>query len=167
MNGLLLLAQADAGELQLDKSVVDLSQLVVEVADMFLPLAEERQVALRTDSDPSLLVRGDHTRLHQLLTNLIENAIKFTEPGGTVHVVCDRQNGLVRVAIADNGLGIPQEDLPHIFERFYRVSSARSPAGSGLDLSICRWVVEAHGGSIRIASTLGQGTTVTATLPAL
>ncbi len=165
VNGLLLLAQADAGQAELRREPVDLAALVDEVAEMFQPLAEERGLELVWDRSPAVPVRGDPPRLRQLLTNLVDNAIKFTEAGGTVRVRVERAGNLARLAVADTGEGILAEHLPHVFERFYQADPARSSAGTGLGLSICRWIADAHGGSIRAESGRAQGSTFTVDLP--
>jgi signal transduction histidine kinase len=99
------------------------------------------------------------------VTNLLDNAIKFTEPGGSVTLQVDRTDGHARLIVADPGAGIAAEHLPHIFERFYQANPARSSAGSDLGLSICHWIAEAHGGHIDIRSASGSGTTLTVVLP--
>ena len=133
---------------------------------MFQPLAEERGIGLSCDARGRLAVLGDPSRLRQLATNLVDNAIKFTEPGGAVAVRVETSEGRATLEVSDTGGGIPPDRLPHIFERFYQADPARSSGGSGLGLSICRWIVEAHGGSIRAASDPGRGCTFTVELPA-
>lgn len=100
-----------------------------------------------------------------MLTNLLDNAIKFTEPGGRVTVRIEQTDAHVRLAVVDTGVGIAPEHLPHILERFYQGDPARSGAGSGLGLSICQWIALAHGGSIQAASEPGRGSTFTVLLP--
>jgi signal transduction histidine kinase len=110
---------------------------------------------------------GDSDRLKQLMLNLVDNAIKYTPAGGTVSLSLSRQNGWAHLTVSDTGVGIPQEDLPHIFDRFYRVDKARNrlQGGSGLGLAIAKWIVQAHGGGIQVNSRVGEGTTFTVTLP--
>jgi heavy metal sensor kinase len=173
VNGLLLLARADAGQVELRREPLDLAALVVEIAEMYQPLAEERDVTLSCDCEfdrdgpASLPVAGDPSRLRQLLMNLVDNAIKFTEPGGggRVTIRLERPEGLARLLVIDNGVGISPEHLPHIFERFYQADPARSAGGTGLGLSICRWIAEAHGGSIHAAREPGRGSRFTVLLP--
>jgi signal transduction histidine kinase len=109
------------------------------------------------------LVLGDRDRLHQLLLNLVDNAIKYTPAGGTVRLSLYRREDWVQVSVADTGVGIAKEDLPHIFERFYRSDRARSrqTGGTGLGLSIAKWIAEAHGGHLTVESELGVGSTFT------
>jgi heavy metal sensor kinase len=165
VNGLLLLARADAGQVELRRERVDLSGLVGEVAEMFLPLAEERGVGLGWDRTPPTPVVGDPSRLGQLITNLLDNALKFTEPGGAVAVSVQTRGDRVRLTVSDTGIGIPADHLPHIFERFYQANDARTSEGSGLGLSICRWIAEVHGGGIGATSDPGAGSVFTVTLP--
>ena len=157
VNGLLTLARADVGEIELRLEIVDLSQLAAEIAEMYQPLAEERGVSLAWSGTSPVPVRGDPSRLRQLLTNLVDNAIKFNEPGGTVTIRADRDEHHARLAVTDTGIGIPADRLSHVFERFYQADLARSSGGAGLGLSICRWIVEAHGGTIRASSKPGNG----------
>jgi signal transduction histidine kinase len=124
-------------------------------------------VELAVDLPVSGHVGGDVDRLRQLIFNLLDNAIKYTPPGGKVAVRGGPTNGQTHVMVTDTGIGIPAEHLSHVFDRFYRVDPARSPEteGCGLGLAICRSIAEAHGGRVEIDSTLGSGTSVTLTLP--
>ena len=131
VNGLLLLARADAGQVELRREPIDLTALIAEVAEMYQPLAEERDVTLSWDGPAPLHVTGDPSRIRQLLTNLLDNAIKFTEPGGRVTVRIEQTDAHVRLAVVDTGVGIAPEHLPHIFERFYQADPARSVQGAG------------------------------------
>ena len=167
VDGLLLLARADAGQVELRREPVDLAALVGEVIDIYMPLAEERGVGLKWDQPPPAPVLGDSSRLGQLVTNLLDNALKFTEPGGDVAVSVTREGREVHLVVSDTGIGIPTDHLPHIFDRFYQADAARSSGGSGLGLSICRWIVESHGGEIRATSGPERGSSFTAILPSL
>jgi two-component system, OmpR family, sensor kinase len=113
-------------------------------------------------------VEGDEDRLKQLLVILLDNAIKYTPADGTVSVGLTRNGSHAVVTVADTGVGIPADQIPRVFERFYRADPARArdPGGSGLGLAIARWIVQQHGGEITVASELGQGTTVSVRLPA-
>jgi len=164
VNDLLLLAQADAG-IQLQRELVEIDAIVRDVYQEGLALADG--VELTLDPPECTVVLGDADRLKQLLLNLVDNAIKYTPQGGQVHLSMTRSDGWVRIDVADTGIGIPPEDLPHIFERFYRVDKARSRkhGGTGLGLSIARWIAEAHGGRIEVESELGRGSTFTVWLP--
>jgi signal transduction histidine kinase len=112
-----------------------------------------------------VIVAGDPSRLQQLVTNLLDNAIRFTGPGGAVTLRVEATADRAIIRVTDTGVGIPAEHLPHIFERFYQVDTARTSGGCGLGLSICRWIVEAHGGTIEADSGADKGTVVTVTLP--
>ncbi len=185
VNSLLLLARADTGQMALDMQEVDLSDLALACVERLLPLARRSQVTLATGDLPEVLVRGDPQYLGQMLTNLIENAIKYTSGiGKRVHVelVCEQgRRGIVRVR--DDGPGISEEHLPFLFERFYRVDKARShrqqgsttrggpererAGGSGLGLSIVQWIAQAHGGDVRVESCPGKGSLFEVRLPLL
>ena len=167
VDGLLLLARADAGQLELRRERVDLAALVGEVIDIYLPLAEERDVRLSCDAPEPAHVLGDPSRLGQLVANLLDNALKFTEPGGEVVVSVSRGPYEVRLVVSDTGIGIPGDQLSHVFERFFRADAARSSGGSGLGLSICRGIVESHDGTIRASSEPDRGSSFTVILPAL
>jgi len=165
---LLLLAQADAG-VRLGAEPVELDTLLLEVYRQSKPLAQG--VQLRLGQEDQALVTGDPDRLKQLLLNLVDNALKYTPEGGTVTLdlerVSDAAGEWARVTVTDTGIGIPAEELPRIFERFYRVDKARSRAqgGTGLGLSIAQWIAEAHGGRITVTSEVGQGSAFTLWLP--
>jgi signal transduction histidine kinase len=130
------------------------------------PLAGRRDLHVRS-TEADITVLADRDRLAQVLTNLVDNAIKFTPDDGRIAVGWRASNGEVEVTVADTGPGIGAADLPHIFDRFYKADRARAavPGGSGLGLAITKHIVEAHGGRIRVASTPGLGTTFTFTLP--
>src|SRR6266536_682350 len=185
VNSLLLLARADTGQMTLDLQEVDLSDVALASVERLLPLARQSQITLATGDLPEVLVCGDPQYLGQMLTNLIENAIKYTSGIGKrvyVELACERQCwGIVRVQ--DDGPGISDEYLPYVFERFDRVDKARSrrqkwpaqgskpdhgkPGGSGLGLSIVQWIVQAHGGAIRVESNIGAGSLFEVRLPLL
>ncbi len=163
---LLLLVKADAGRLSLEKEVVELDTLVLEVYNQAHILSEDK-VAVHLGQLEQARVMGDSDRLKQLLLNLVSNALKYTPEGGSVTMSLTLDDAWVRVDVADTGIGIPPEDLPHIFDRFYRVDKARSRAmgGTGLGLSIAHWIAEAHGGQLSVVSEVGKGSTFTVTLP--
>lgn len=163
VSDLLLLAQADAG-LQLHKQPVELDTLLLEVYRQAQMMADG--ITVRLGAEDQAVVLGDADRLKQLLLNLVVNALKYTPAGGAVTLTLRRSNGWVQVAVADTGLGIAAEDLPHIFDRFYRADRSRGRSGgSGLGLSIAQWIAQAHGGRIEVESTVGVGSTFTVWLP--
>jgi heavy metal sensor kinase len=161
---LLLLAQADAGQL-IRREQVELDTLLLEVYRQMRPMAEGIELTL--GEEDQIITLGDPDRIKQLLINLVDNAIKYTPKGGKVTLGLRRVEGWAVLTVADTGIGIPAQELPHVFERFYRVDKARSRAagGSGLGLSIVQWIVQAHSGQINVQSELGKGTTFTVWLP--
>jgi heavy metal sensor kinase len=165
VNGLLLLARADAGEVVIQREAVDLAALARDVAEMYDPLADERGIQLTIDSSQPVTIAGDPSRLRQLVTNLLDNAIRFTNPGGSVTIHVESIDGRAILRIKDTGIGIPAEHLPHIFERFYQADAARASGGGGLGMSICSWIVKAHGGTIEADSEEASGTEFTVSLP--
>jgi heavy metal sensor kinase len=166
VTGLLTLARADAGHLNVSPGPVDLADLCEETLRRLRPLAAARTLAY--EGAPELVVDGDADWLRQLLLNLVENAIHHTAPDGAIRLITHREEDEIRLEVRDNGCGIAPEHLPHLFDRFYRVDKARSRArgGAGLGLSIARWIVEQHGGTIRLVSEPRAGTEVVVTLPA-
>ncbi|MGH9427542.1 MAG: sensor histidine kinase, partial [Terriglobia bacterium] len=138
-------------------------------ADQMKLLAEDKQIQLETQLSPHVKVQGDRYRLKQVLLNLIDNAIKYCPAGSEVHVRLFKEAETIVLEVFDNGSGIPPEALRHLFDRFYRLDKARSRelGGSGLGLSICKSICEAHGGQIEARSQPANGTTFRVTLPAL
>jgi signal transduction histidine kinase len=116
---------------------------------------------------PEVVFEGDEQLLKQMFLNLLDNAVKYTAQGGEVYVSMERVENSVRISVRDTGIGIPQADQPHIFDRFYRVDKARSRklGGAGLGLSIARWIAEAHQGEIQVESSNGTGSIFSVTLP--
>ncbi len=165
LGDLLLLARADTGGLPLRHEPVELDNVLFEVYRQISRI--EKPVTVELTAVDQAIILGDEDRLKQLLLNLVDNAIKYTQPGGVVRLSLAKDGSWAQLVVSDTGIGIPAEDLPHIFERFYRVDKARSRAqgGSGLGLAIAKWVVQAHGGAIKVDSTVGEGTTFTVTLP--
>lgn len=165
VNALLLLARADAGEVVVERSRVDLAALASEVGEFFEPLADEKAVQLVTETPAPAIVMGDPSRLRQLVTNLVDNAIRFSQPGGAVGLRVEAAAVQVILRVSDTGIGISRCDLPHIFDRFYQANPSRSWGGHGLGLSICRWITTAHGGTIEAVSEESRGTVFTVRLP--
>jgi heavy metal sensor kinase len=163
---LLTLARADAGQLDLEPVPVDLGSIAEECVDLLDALASRRGIRLDVSAGRAV-VAGDADRLTQVATNLITNAILYNRLGGRVVVTAAAEGNEAVLTVADTGAGIPEEDLPLLFQRFYRADPARSRkhGGSGLGLAICRSIVEAHGGRIAVTSRPGAGTTVTVRLP--
>lgn len=165
---LLLLAQAESGKLPLDIHVVELDTLVLEALNQMAVLAKDK-LQLRLGDIDQVLVCGDQDRLKQVLVNLIGNAINYTPSGGVVTVSLGKSNNQSKLIVHDTGPGIPAEDLPHVFERFYRGEKSRTRSregkGFGLGLSIAYWIVRNHGGRIEVDSKEGQGTSFCVWLP--
>jgi len=165
---MLTLAQADAGEMSLSRSEVALDELIEQVGRSMKALADARSISLDTQTNGNVPVNGDPARLHELLVILTDNAIKYTDAGGSVALAVNRLPKRATIEVTDTGRGIPPDSVSHIFDRFYRVDKARSrdSGGTGLGLAIARQIVDAHGGTIRIESEVGKGTKVTVELPA-
>lgn len=170
VNQLLLLAEIDGGPGG-QRECVRLDRLVEKSLEMFRGVADERDVAIVARLTDCGTVLGDAARLRQVVNNLLDNAIKFTQAGGRVEVSLrsDARAGMILLEVSDNGPGISADELPHVFERFFRGDKARrrggESSGSGLGLSICRAIVESHGGMIEIASSPQEGTRVKVMLP--
>lgn len=166
---LLLEAQAESGKLPLHFAPVEMDTLLLEVFKEMRILARER-IQLKLPEIDQIVINGDRDRLKQVLINLIANAIKYTPQGGEVVLSLGKVGDNARLIVRDTGLGIPAEDLPHIFERFYRAEKSRSRSkvgGFGLGLSIAYWIVNHHGGQIEVDSAEGKGTTFCIYLPIL
>lgn len=162
------LALAEAGQLRLDWKLIDLQALVDQANEGLQGQAQEKGVTLQVDTPDTLPeIRGDEQRLQQVIFNLLSNALRHTATGGTITTRVEPKEDRVVVSVQDTGSGIPPEDLPHVFDRFYRVdrSRARSTGGSGLGLTIAKRIVEAHGGEIWADSWLGAGSTFSFSLP--
>ncbi len=164
---LLDLARLEAGPLPLHPTEFGLRDVVQSLLHSFAPLAAPREIALQEEVPSELRVRADRSALHRVLSNLLDNAIKYTDAGGRVGVRAGAAEGVAEIVIWDTGLGIPSSDLSRIFERFYRVDKARSRrlGGTGLGLSIVKHLLEAMGGTVSVASELGHGSTFTLRLP--
>lgn len=165
---LLLLAQAESGKIPLDWRVVELDTLLLEAMQQMRVLAGDR-LNLRLGDIDQVLVCGDQDRLKQVLVNLIGNAINYTPSGGDIVLGLGKEGNQAKLTVSDTGLGIPAEDLPHVFERFYRGEKSRTRSrdgkGYGLGLSIAYWIVRNHGGRIEVNSREHQGTTFCVWLP--
>ncbi len=161
------LSLADAGELKLVYQPVQPRELLEQVRQAFEPIATEQQVALRVETDEALpTLHVDRERMVQVLANLVTNALRYTPAGGSVKLLARKQQGGVQLTVSDSGAGIPEEKLPNIFERFYRIEESRTEyhGESGLGLAIAKSIVEAHHGTIAAESRVGVGTSMTITL---
>jgi heavy metal sensor kinase len=166
---LLTLSRADMGELTMEREEIELSAIAREVWKDLQMLAKEKGIQLKFMDNGFTRVEGDPLFLRQLILNITENGIKYTRAGGEValKVKGDRDQGVVRIFVSDTGVGIPQKDLKRVFDRFFRVDTARSreTGGTGLGLSISQWIAHAHEGQIAVESKVGKGSTFTVTLP--
>jgi heavy metal sensor kinase len=167
VDDLLTLARADAGGVPIDRKPVQIDELVIDLRDDAQILAQEKGLEVTMQENAPATVLGDIARLRRLFRSLLANAVHYTDTGGTIGIRSSRHGGTVQVSIQDTGIGIPAESLPRIFDRFYRADPARTrdTGGTGLGLSLARWIAEAHGGSIAVESTIGRGSTFTVTLP--
>jgi len=167
IDDLLNLARADSGRVRLETRDFYLNELLGECCRAVRPAAIARNLTLECLPAADLQYRGDEQLLRRLTLNLLDNAIRYTPPGGRITVALETSEAGVRIRIADTGVGIPPEHASHVFERFYRSDEARSRAagGFGLGLSIVKWIAEAHRGAVDCASAPGTGSTFTVTLP--
>lgn len=166
INSLLEIAEADAGVAQLTKSDFDMTGMVQDAVELFQPVAEDRDIAfhLSAPSGP-LIFTGDKGRLQRVVANLVDNALKYTGPGGRVLVLVEDERSQIKVSVADTGIGIKEHDLLHIFDRFYRADRSRSTCGNGLGLSLAQAFVKTHRGHIEVESVPDKGSTFRIVLP--
>ncbi|MCX8044391.1 MAG: ATP-binding protein [Desulfobacterota bacterium] len=167
VNDMFLVSRFETGKIHLDAQVVNICDIVQDIVDFYAPMAQERSITLRFDRCDMAVILADKTRLLQLLNNLLDNALKFTPDGGTVQLSVHRHRSDIVLSITDTGIGIPEQDLPHVFDRFYQVDSARTGErhGAGLGLQICKRIAEAHGWSIGVKRNEGPGVTFFVTIP--
>jgi two-component system, OmpR family, sensor histidine kinase CiaH len=153
--------------LEIQSSAIALDSLLRDITKQFQLLASTKEIDIITELQEPLSLWGDEGRIRQLLIILLDNALKYTSPEGQIEIVGRYQSHFVYISVSDNGCGIAENELPHVFERFYRGDKvrSRSEGGTGLGLSIAQWIVEAHGGTIRIDSKLNMGTKVELLFP--
>jgi len=160
------LSRIETGKAELKLEPVELNGLIEEAVAQLKPQAERQKLSLETALANDLpAVPADKDRLRQVMVNLIHNAIKFNRPGGSIKIRTESSDDSVIVEVSDTGTGIAGEDLPHIFERFYKADKSRAGQGSGIGLAIAKHVVESHGGEIRVRSEEGKGATFSFSLP--
>ena len=157
INAMLDITEAEAGVNGVEAEEFDLVTLIREACELFRPITEEKKINLKTDLPESITFKSDKKKMQRIVMNLLENAIKYTPENGTVAVSAAAQNGEVRIDFEDTGMGISENDLPHIFERFYRCDRSRSQGGVGLGLSLVKAYTESLNGTIQVDSTLNQG----------
>ena len=161
VESLFALSRLDAGEASAEWRRFDLAQLAATTAEQMSLLATDKNVNIACDSAAGVMVEGDPARLKQVIVNLLDNAIKYTPGGGRVRLSVRREQGFAVLEVADDGIGIPAEALPHVFKRFFRVDSSRSreQGGAGLGLAIVKSICSAHGADIEVISSPGRGST--------
>jgi heavy metal sensor kinase len=166
INTMLAISRTESGAGLAERRAVDLAALVEDACDLFQPLAEDKRLAFSRQLEPVAAVKGDQRMLQRMVANLIDNAIKYTTEGGhiTIALTCSADN-CICLSISDTGIGIPLEDQPRLFERFFRGDRSRSQAGAGLGLSLAQAIAHAHGGEIHVQSTVDKGSTFTVTFP--
>ena len=166
INTMLMISKTEAGVNKPSLEDIDIAALVRDTCELFSPGAEDKGLALRCDAPHATVIKGDVHMIQRMISNLLDNAIKYTSTGGEIDitVLADVAGG-VAVSVHDTGIGILPDELPHIFERFYRGDQSRSTTGVGLGLSLSRAIARAHGGDITATSVFGKGSTFTVTLP--
>ncbi len=163
IDSLLFLARADAAERQITRTRFDGGEALDKIASYYEPMAEERQITIRASGDGELF--ADPLLIGRAVSNLVDNAMRFTAAGGAIDIALRRKGNVAEIAVKDTGSGIPTEHLPRVFDRLYRVDAARTSGGSGLGLALVKSIAELHGGKATITSQVDRGTTVTLTLP--
>jgi signal transduction histidine kinase len=165
LSTLMDISEAETGTMLLNIERTDVASLVEESVEVYEYLAQEKGIILVSDASPGAYALADAGRVRQVLANLLDNALKYSRPGGRVEVTATTGGGAVRVSVRDDGEGIPAEDIPRIFERLYRGDKSRTHRGLGLGLSLVRAVLKAHGGDIAVKSGVGKGSEFVFSLP--
>lgn len=165
INTMLEISQTDSGIKSISFEELDISDLSEDVCELFQPVAEDKNVHLTFSGSGGILVAGEQRKLKRAIAHIIDNAIKFTASGGNIEVVCKSKGNQAHITVQDSGVGIPQEELEKVFDRFYRIDKSRSENGNGLGLSLARSIVNAHKGELTLTSELGQGSTLCMVLP--
>jgi heavy metal sensor kinase len=166
INTMLIISKTEAGLGQFDRKELDIARVVRDACELFLPMAENEGLSLVCDAPQQLIINGDIRMIQRMISNLLDNAVKYTPAGGRIDVTAHldgRQS--VQIAINDTGIGISAADMPHIFERFFRCDPSRSQTGTGLGLSFARAIARAHGGEVIVTSVQKKGSTFQVTLP--
>ena len=162
---LLLLSRADRGQEKLQKEDLDLSELAQMLTEEYEEIVAERQLTLHADIQPDIHMHADQTLMIRLFANLLQNAITYNWEHGSITMTLKQADDII-LTVQDTGIGISEEHLPHIWERFYQADPSRSDTeSSGLGLSMVKWIVEAHQGTITVSSKLNEGTTFTCIFP--
>jgi heavy metal sensor kinase len=167
INTMLDIAEAEAGVMGLTMSRIDVNALLRDICEIYEPMTAEKNIRVEIAAPGSVTIRGDVARLQRMVANLLDNAVKYTPPGGTIRLSAELTDGQVALSVANSGEGILPEKLPRLFQRFYRADASRSRSGYGLGLSLAQAIVHAHGGQISVQSIPGQTTTFHVVLPAV
>jgi signal transduction histidine kinase len=165
LNTLMDISEAESGAMPLHRESVALSGIVDRAIELYRDVADAKGVALVARTAPDAVANADRVRLEQVAANLIDNAIKYTPPGGAVTIEAAREDRSAVLRVTDTGVGIPADEVPRIWERLFRGDASRTERGLGLGLSLVKAIVEAHGGAVAVTSEVGQGTTFTVALP--
>jgi signal transduction histidine kinase len=165
LNTLMDISEAESGAMPLRRDDVRLADVVSRAVELYRDVADGKGIVLRSEGDRDVAVRGDRVRLEQVAANLIDNAVKYTPAGGQVVVTIERQPDRALLRVSDTGPGIPEDELPRLWDRLVRGDTSRTERGLGLGLSLVKAIVEAHGGTVAVASELGRGSTFSVTLP--
>jgi len=165
INTMLDISEAEAGVAKLAIDEVDIAQVVRDACDLFQPVAENNQVHIIQRLTENATISGDRMKIQRAVSNLLDNALKYTPQGGTVTVSVEGESNQVILSVNDTGPGISDHDLPHVFDRFFRGDRSRSLPGTGLGLNLTLAIARAHGGDIKVTSVPGKGSTFTMTLP--
>lgn len=166
INTMLEISQTEAGVGSMERADLELAAMVEDICELFRPAAEDKGLDLQFEAESMPPVSGDAQRLQRAIAHLVDNAIKYTAPGGRVEVRCGQSSGDATVFVADTGLGIPAAARAEVFNRFYRVDASRSEPGNGLGLSLAQAIARAHGGKISVESEEGRGSTFILRIPA-
>jgi len=162
---LLMLNKSDEGKYELNLETLDLNLIAEEVANEFKSLSSKKEIKIIFNSQDNILINADQTLITRMLINLVDNATRYTSSGGTVKISLLKENDSAVIKVSDTGKGIEKKDIDHIFDRFYQANEARNGQGSGLGLSIVKWIVQVHKGEVSVESEPGKGSTFTVRLP--
>jgi len=167
INTMLAISKTEAGVVEMQTRDIDIDEIIQDACELFDPLAMDRSIDLRCEAVAGTRIKGDISMIQRMIANLMDNAIKYTPPGGRVDVATrsDTDSGVV-ITIKDTGTGISSDDLLHIFDRFFRCDPSRSTSGSGLGLSLVKAVAEAHNGHVKVSSKIGEGSSFQVIIPA-
>ena len=165
INPMLDISEVEAGLFPLAFTDFDVSEIVREACELFQPVAEDGNIRIVEQTSSNIFMRGDLLKVQRTVSNILDNALKYTPAGGKVTVAVHEEGGVILISIRDTGIGIHSSDLPRVFDRFFRGDQSRSHPGSGLGLALVRRIIELHGGSINVLSRPDQGTMVRIHLP--